>query len=215
MKPSLSIERLSVGELQTNCYIVGDPVSQEILVIDPGDSADFIAQKLEKAGKLVGIVATHGHFDHILGAFELQEIFNIPFYIHEKDMFLLQTMTSTAKYYLRREIIEIPPRNVTHLTSGFTIPLGNLTFIVAETPGHTPGGVCLYCKAEEVIFSGDTIFADGLVGDVRHKYSDKDSLLKSLKSIFTFPDSTTIYPGHGEKTTLGKEKLLHRGFVRP
>ena len=127
------------------------------------------------------IMATHGHFDHILAAYALQLAYNIPFYMHEADAFLLKTMQSSAKHFLHIDVDPPPKLSEIH----------DLPFI--HTPGHTPGSICLYFKKEGVIFTGDT-----LLGRTDFAYSDKIAHARSVSTIFSLPPETKVYPGHGE-----------------
>jgi glyoxylase-like metal-dependent hydrolase (beta-lactamase superfamily II) len=198
-----NIQTLVVGQLQTNCYLVSDRLSNETLIIDPGDDASYISDVILR-DKLIptAILATHGHFDHILGAFELQHSFSIPFYVHPSDMFLLQRMRKTAEHYLRIPIVEPPPIPDPTMQKSTRVMVGSSCFDSIDAPGHTPGGVSFYCKKEGVCFVGDTVFAHGAVGDWRHDYSDKALLLQSVKKILSLPEKTMLYPGHGDRTTI-------------
>jgi glyoxylase-like metal-dependent hydrolase (beta-lactamase superfamily II) len=199
--PMLHVQTLIVGQLQTNCYLISDEKTSECLIVDPGDDASYLAEKMV-SGKLkpVAICATHGHFDHVLGAFELQHSLDIPFSIHPKDTFLLNGMQKSAEHYLHIPIIEPPPTVSIELNASTSFTIGSSTFTVLETPGHTPGGVCFYCQKENICFTGDTVFAGGAIGDWRHAYSDKQALLRSVKKILSLPSGTRLYPGHGEQT---------------
>lgn len=200
----LTIVRLPVGQMAANCYLVQDAEKDELLIIDPGEDANYIAEHVTKlGGKPLAIVATHGHFDHIMGARELQLTFGIPFYIHEKDEFLVARMKETAKFFLKRDIVEIPPSIDRFVQANDR--LGNL--IVMHTPGHTPGSICL--AGAGVAFTGDTIFADGAVGRTDFSYSEKHALDASVSRILSLSDSTKLYSGHGEATTVQKEKKYH------
>jgi glyoxylase-like metal-dependent hydrolase (beta-lactamase superfamily II) len=137
------------------------------------------------------IVATHGHFDHIMAAYTLQRAYNIPFYIHEDDIFLLSRMQSSAEHFLGLKNVDPPP---------VPTKIKNLPFI--HTPGHTPGSICLYFKKNNVLFSGDTIFADGAVGRTDHEYSDPAALSRSVKKILSYPAGTRILSGHGEESKI-------------
>lgn len=202
------IETLVLGALQTNCYIVYDAMTKDGVVIDPSDEAVFIAEKLEREHiKLVGIIATHGHFDHILAAGELQLIYpTAPFYIHEKDMFLLNNMNSSATHWLKTKEKRIVPQTVHFLTNKMFQASSagrRIQFQVIHTPGHTPGSICLYAK-DVALFSGDTLF-QGAVGRTDLSYSRPDDLTKSLKKLYALPGDTLVYPGHGDPTTIGNE----------
>ena len=199
----LHVQALIVGQLQTNCYIVSDEETGECLIIDPGDDASYIGEvvALEKL-KPVAVLATHGHFDHVLSAFELQHIFDIPFYAHAKDEFLLSGMQKSAEHYLHIPIVEPPPNPSKEMQKNPSFRVGSSTFTVLETPGHTPGGVCFYSQKDQICFTGDTVFAGGAIGDWRHAYSDKQALLLSVKKILSLPNETILYPGHGEQTSV-------------
>ena len=145
MKNNLQIKALTVGELQTNCYLVSDPNLNEVIIVDPGDSAEYISDVLEKdLLKPTCVLATHGHFDHILAASELQLMYKIPFGVHHKDTFLVKRMSETAYYFLKRSIVEQPPNIDLALIGGEKINIGSYVLEVIETPGHTPGSICLY-----------------------------------------------------------------------
>ena len=202
-----SIKILTVGQLSTNCYIVWDRVTLEAMIIDPGDDADYIAQILLELKVFPRfIIATHGHFDHILGVFALQSMFNIPFYIHADDIFLLQSMTKSATYYLRIPQVDPAPKNPISLVDGQAFSIGKSIFTVMTTPGHTPGSICLFENTNKVLFTGDTLFANGAVGRTDHRYSSPLTLHDSLERIFSLPNETALLSGHGEATTIGAER---------
>lgn len=199
----LTIVRLPVGQMAANCYLVQDAGKDELLIIDPGEDANYIAEHVTKlGGKPLAIVATHGHFDHILGVCELQLTFDIPFYIHENDAFLVARMQETAAHFLGRHIVETAPVIDGALADKQKITIGNHTLTVMETPGHTPGSVCLYSAKEQVLFTGDTIFAGGAVGRTDFSYSEPLKLAESIDRILSFPGETRLLPGHGEETTV-------------
>lgn len=166
--------------MATNCYIADG------VIIDPGDDAEYIMSHVTSPRM---IVATHGHFDHIMAAYALQVAFDIPFYIHPDDIFLLKNMRSSAKHYLGLMDIDPPPKPT---------PIVNLPFI--HTPGHTPGSISLL--VEDALFVGDTLFADGSVGRTDFSYSDASKLAKSLEKIRSYPAGTRILSGHGEESVL-------------
>ena len=193
---SVQIKTLPVGQLKANCYLVWDETN-EALIIDPGDDADFIIKNIldeELTPRL--IVATHGHFDHIMAALELQLAFKIPFFMHEKDLFLLDRMDSSAKYFTGFDPGPSPDVDK-FLKDKAEIKVGNMEFKIIYTPGHTPGCVSIYCKAKGAVFVGDLIFADKSVGRTDFKYSSAVELSKSIRTISKLPKGTTVYPGHG------------------
>lgn len=199
----MRIEKLVVGQLQANCYLVWDEKEEEGIVIDPGDAGDFIIDKIQRFGfKPKMIVATHGHFDHILAATEVKLAFNIPFLIHQADLFLLRRMATSARFFTG--VTPDPAPTVDKfLKEGQLIKFGKEKLEVIETPGHSPGGVSFYKKG--VLFSGDTLFKMG-VGRTDFPYASEEELKKSLKKLFKLSSETVIYPGHGEETTIGEEK---------
>ncbi len=204
----LTIERLTVGQMAANCYVVQEASSGALVIIDPGEDANYIAEHVLKLqGEPLAIIATHGHFDHILGARELQLTFGIPFYIHAADSFLVARMQETAAHFLGRHIVETSPVIDKTLVDKQEITLGANTLTVIETPGHTPGSICLYTKTENVVFTGDTIFADGGVGRTDFSYSEPLKLAVSLDRILSLKAETRLLPGHGEETTV-RERIL-------
>jgi len=208
----LHIQTLIVGQLQTNCHLVWDTESMEAILIDPGDDASYIADTVVRlALRPKAIVATHGHFDHTLAAFELQHIFDIPFYVHPKDEFLLSQMRQTAEHYLSVPVIELPPIPSPDLQAATRVSVGSHEFHIVETPGHTPGGISLYSEKDGVCFTGDTVFEGGAIGDWRHSYSDKQALLSSVQTLLSLPDATILYPGHGRESSVTMEKHAQKG----
>jgi len=229
----MEIKTFILGELQTNCYIVIDQNTNHCLIIDPADDANFISEQILRLKlKPTAIIATHGHFDHILASYELQLAFSLPavapplarakegprlpFYIHPKDFFLVKNLQKNASFWTKRKIIESPPNNIVILSpseestlASQGLPLRSWQARVIETPGHTPGSVCLYFPKEKVLFTGDTLFADG-VGRTDLSYSSPSDLQNSLKKLSKLPPETKIYPGHGDESTLHAEKTsLH------
>lgn len=195
----MEIKTFVLGELQTNCYIVISQNNNQCLIIDPADEANFISEQILRLGvKPAAIIATHGHFDHILASYELQMAFNIPFLVHEKDLFLVKNLQKNASFWTRRKIIEKSPEKIKFLKPGNFI---DFKLKVIHTPGHTPGGVCLYSKKEKILFTGDTLFTDG-VGRTDLSYSSEKDLQNSLKKLSKLAPETKIYPGHGESSTL-------------
>lgn len=207
---SIIIERFVVGQMATNCYIVVHPKTKDALIIDPGDDAQYIIDKivsLEVTPR--AIIATHGHFDHIMAGFELEHTYNIPFIVHENDVFLVKRMKESAQYFLGITRSD-PEPVVTHTCNdGETISYGGIALTVMQTPGHTPGSICLKLRDQAILFVGDTVFADGGVGRTDFQYSSRDALQASLGKIFALNADTVLYPGHGEPTTAGKEKAYY------
>lgn len=206
----LSIRVLPVGQMNTNCYLVWDDQTHEGLIVDPGDDAEYIADQIKKEEiQPKVIIATHGHFDHIMGGFVLQNIFLIPLILHKNDEFLRINMQKSAKYFLGINCID-PPPVVHHVCESETaFQLGNREWILKITPGHTPGSMMLLCEKERVIFVGDTVFAGGAVGRTDFSYSSSHDLLKSIQKILAYPEEYRLLPGHGEETMIYNERAYH------
>jgi glyoxylase-like metal-dependent hydrolase (beta-lactamase superfamily II) len=193
------IKKYSLGLLQANCYFLIE--ENDLILIDPGDGASFILEEIQRQRlNLKAIFATHGHFDHIGAVGEIQQSFNVPFYINEKDLFLVERLNETAKYFLGYNPCFLPPKNIKELNSK-PFHISRFTFDVIFTPGHTPGSVCFYFQKEKLVFTGDTLFKDG-VGRTDFSYSSRKDLENSLKRIFSLPKKTAVYPGHGGETTI-------------
>ncbi len=210
VRDSLHIETLVVGQMATNCYICMDPATHEAIIIDPGDAAEYIINtltRLEAAPNM--IVATHGHFDHIMAAFELQFAYSIPFVIHEADTFLLQTMQQSAKHFLGLPTVDPPPQITRYINDNDILRMGKESFVVGHLPGHTPGSIYLYSKKQGVVFVGDTLFAHGAVGRTDFSYSEPLKLSTSIATILALPPTTRLFSGHGEETTVKNELVFH------
>jgi glyoxylase-like metal-dependent hydrolase (beta-lactamase superfamily II) len=193
----LNYRKLVVGELGTNCYLLWSN-DKKAVIIDPGDEGVEIAQIVAELGLTPQlIVLTHGHFDHILGVLDLQLIFKIPVMMSDKDIFLLDRAVKTAEYYLKKKI-ETPKFKTKNIVD---FKLSDEVIKIISTPGHTPGGVCLYSQKSGLLFTGDTLFETG-IGDTSHQYSSKTDLTKSLEKIYKLKNVKTFLPGHGEEFSL-------------
>jgi hydroxyacylglutathione hydrolase len=207
----MNILTFALGQLQANCYFLIK--GKDCLVIDPADSADFILEEVQRRNlNLVGMIATHGHFDHVMAVGEIQLSFpSLPLHIHKKDTFLIDRLEKTAAYFLGYEPVIIKPKLLNYLSEG-DMTIGAFSFSILYLPGHTPGCVGFYFPEENTIFSGDTLFK-GAIGRYDFSYSDATLLKKSLKKLITLPESTIIYSGHGEVTTVADEKLQDWSFL--
>jgi len=201
---------LTLGALNTNCYIVYDTDKKDAIIIDPADEGDFILQKIqENELHPILIVATHGHFDHILASTHLTLTLRVPFYMNKKDEFLLARMNSSSIRFTKLKA-DLPPNKVVNLQGGENFKLGKMIFKVLEAPGHTPGSICLYNPVSKILFAGDLIFSDGSIGRCDFKYSDKKSMNKSLRSISKLPGQTIVYSGHGKPDSLKNIRNLSK-----
>lgn len=196
-------EKIVLGELGTNCYLVWNKTTKEAVVIDPADDGVTISEEIQRLGlNLIGILATHGHFDHLLGALDLKLIYQVPFYCHSADQFLLNRQNQTAKHFLGRNIAVPNFQKIDRdLKEIDQIQIGTESLQVIKTPGHTPGSVCFYSQKDNLLFTGDTLTAEG-EGDISHQYSYKEELAESLGKIKNLPKETLILSGHGEEFQL-------------
>ncbi len=185
-----------LGMLSTNCYVANCNETQEAIIIDPGldyssEAKPIFNYIVEKALKIKFIVNTHGHPDHIRGDGLFKRTYGVPICIHAEDAHLIRDPET-----------DIPPPNVL-LKNGDKIRFGTETLRVIHTPGHTPGGVSLV--GENLVFTGDTLFA-GSIGRTDFQGGSDSDMRLSLKKLLSLPDSFTVYPGHGPRSTIGEER---------
>ena len=202
----LKYEKIVIGELDTNCYLIWDDETKECLVVDPADDGVSISEEInDKNLKIKAIFLTHGHFDHSLGALDLKLIYNADFGCSQEDGFLLDRQDETAKHFLKKEI-QVPNfiKIDIDLNKTKSFKLGDETLEIIKTPGHTPGSVCFYNKKNKLLFSGDTLFA-GLRGRTDFKYGSTKKIFESLKKLMKLDKNTLVLPGHGEETTIERE----------
>jgi glyoxylase-like metal-dependent hydrolase (beta-lactamase superfamily II) len=203
------IQKLTVGPIMANCFIVGCDQTRSAAVIDPGDEADRILLTLAEAKLTVThIINTHGHFDHVGANRRMKQATGAPILIHALDAPMLRMLSrSAAAWGMSAENSPPPDRTI---DEGDTISFGTITFKVIHTPGHTPGGVSLF--ADGCLFVGDTLFA-GSVGRTDFPGGDFDALRSSIQQkLFTLGDEVQVFTGHGPETTIGEEKR-HNPFV--
>lgn len=201
----MKIEALVVGQLQTNCFLVWDEENNEAIIIDPADAGDYIIRRIQDLElKPLLIIATHGHFDHVLAVPEVKLAFKIPFLIHQADLFLLKRSRETAHFFTRAEA-DPPLMPDKFIKEKDIIKAGKIKLTVIETPGHSPGGVSLYNREEGILFSGDTLFRQG-IGRYDFSYASKEDLFNSIEKLLKLPEKTIVYSGHGPETTIGEEK---------
>jgi len=210
----MEIDRLILGAYQTNCYILRESeAAKDCLLVDAGLEASQLVNFL-RAHKLnpVAVVLTHGHVDHVAGIAALRRKFpDVKVYIHKLDTEML-TDTESNLSALTMGPFSTEPADFS-LEQGDVIELAGIKLEVLHTPGHTPGGICLYSKDESIVFTDDTLFAES-VGRTDFPGGSMSQLIKSIKEkLLTLPDETVIYPGHGPTTTIAQEKA-HNQYLR-
>lgn len=205
MTEQTEVLRYIVGPVCTNCYLLVNHKTGELLVVDPGDQTQLIEKQIEKTGaKPVAILLTHGHFDHAGAAEELADKYQISIYAHEAERETLEDpglnlcgMIGEHKVY--HADIFVKDEEVLNL-AGFSIR-------VFFTPGHTIGGCCYYIADEKILFSGDTLFQES-VGRTDFPRGSASDLIRAIREkLMPLPDDVTVYTGHDESTLIGYERM--------
>lgn len=200
---------IPAGPLAVNCYLIGCEKTKAGAVIDPGDDAAFILDAIKEQNlDIKYILLTHGHVDHLAHLMKLKDKINAEFLMHQEDAFLLKGLFAQALMF------GLPnpgnPKPDRFISDGEEIALGDLKIKVLHTPGHSPGSVTFH--VEDKLFVGDLIFS-GSIGRTDLPKGDYQTLIHSVEiKIFTLPDETMIYPGHGPETTVGQEKATNPFF---
>lgn len=215
-KPEIIYIKIPVGMLQCNCSILGDPKTREAIVIDPGDEVERILDLLGRYKLNVkGIVSTHAHIDHVGGLAKLHQYTGAPVMMHREDLQLYNGMDVQAAF------LGVKTPELTNidqlLKDGDALLWGDYQANVIHTPGHTPGSLCLYLPKESgkiklsqpQLYAGDTLFA-GSIGRTDLWGGSIDQIMESLtQKVMQLPDDTIVYPGHGEITTIGRERATN------
>ncbi len=198
------IETTQLGPIGTNGYIIGDEVTHQAAVIDPGGDAPRVLAALKRRGlTATAIVVTHAHFDHIGGVRELVEATRAPFLVYEAELPVLQVAAERASALFGIDVPQ-PPAPDRLLHHGEMVTLAGASFRVVHTPGHSPGHMCLI--SDGAAFVGDVIFQGG-IGRTDLPGGDYDTLMRSIATyILPLPDDTVLYNGHGPATTVGHER---------
>jgi len=206
----MKIDRLILGDFQTNCYVVrGEESASDCLVVDPGlDPESLIGFLQDRQLHPVAVILTHGHVDHIASLTPLRRSFpGIRVYIHRLDAPMLADPQANLSA-LAGMVFTTEPAEVL-LEDGDTLELAGIRLRVLHTPGHTPGGICLYAEQEGLVFVGDTLFADS-VGRTDFPGGSTSQLIESIRvKLLALPDTTAVYPGHGMSTTICRERRLN------
>lgn len=200
----MKIERFVLGNLGTNCYLIVNELTREIVVIDPATCPDQMVEHVRKNGyKPVAVFLTHGHFDHVMGIDRWVKEYGVPIYLHEDEKEILEQphLNLSAMFGAGYSYAEAKT-----LKDGEKIELAGVVFDVIHTPGHTKGGCCYYVEAEDVLISGDTLFCQS-VGRSDFPTGSMSTLVRSIREkLFCLPNKTIVYPGHGDETSIMTEK---------
>jgi len=200
----MKIEQYCVGQVGTNCYFAVNEDTKELLVIDPGDSAQMLAGKIRQKGlKPAAVLLTHGHFDHAMAAQELAELFDVKIYAHEAEKNTLeQPGLNVSAMIGRRDSYHAD----VYVKDKEVLDLAGMEILVLHTPGHTEGGCCYYLEKERVLFSGDTLFCQS-VGRTDLPGGSMKKIVRSIKEkLLVLPEEVRVYPGHMDLTTIGMER---------
>jgi hydroxyacylglutathione hydrolase len=199
------IHTLAVGQLQTNCYIIES--KGHAIIVDPGDEPERILRFIKDLkARATQILATHTHFDHVLGVDGVRKSTKVQFLIHPDDLPMLQSMQSRVRQFMGFEVPP-PPKVDGYLKDGDILKVGDETVYVIHTPGHSPGSISL--NGTGFVLTGDALFNQS-IGRTDLPGGDLNTLLHSITDkLFKLEDETVVYPGHGPETTIGDEKLAN------
>ena len=197
------VTQITVGAFQENCYLVADPHSDAIAIVDPGSEGERIIAEVEATGRSPeAIWITHAHVDHIGAIAPLKQKWNVPVWLHPLDEPLYRVGGRQAQLY--GVPYDEPPPPDKAFAEGGTVKLGSLELSVMHAPGHAPGHVVIHGYGNALV--GDCLFA-GSIGRTDLPFSNPAQLEASLRRIMSLPLETVVHPGHGDTTTIGEEKI--------
>lgn len=207
----LKIGRMVLGICQTNCYFIYREGTSEVIFIDPADQGEQIFKALKEKGfAVIGILLTHGHFDHIWGSKRLRELTGAKIYAYEEEKEVCEDVSKNVSDQVGR------PYTVeadVYFKDGEEVTIGSMTFKTIATPGHTVGGCCYYFEEGSLLISGDTLFQES-IGRTDFPTGSMSTLVRSVQEkLFLLPEEVKVYPGHGDSTTIGHEKS-HNPFCQ-
>jgi glyoxylase-like metal-dependent hydrolase (beta-lactamase superfamily II) len=209
------VKALVVGQLQTNCYVIGDSETGKGAVIDPGGDARDILDAADGL-QICYVINTHAHFDHVMGNSEVMQALSdrqevAPELVAHPEAGPLLAADAGARWF---GLAPVPsPQPDRFVNDGDRLSLGRLSLEVIHTPGHSPGSISFYCASAGVLYAGDVLFRQG-VGRPDLPGGDWGTLVSSIRDrLFAYPDETVVYPGHGPSTTIGHEKR-HNPYLR-
>ena len=202
------VETFPVGLLQCNCTVIGDPVSKEAIVVDPGDDAPKVLAALQRHGLTCrAILITHTHIDHVGANLQVRDATGAKLMLHEADLPLYDNLRVQAEW-MGGMLLEPPRAPIDeHVHQGDVVKAGALQAEVLHTPGHTPGSICFHLGGDApLLLAGDTLFA-GSIGRTDLWGGDQDQELRSIKTrLLVLDDRTRVICGHGPETTIGRER---------
>ncbi|MBN8638431.1 MAG: MBL fold metallo-hydrolase [Anaerolineae bacterium] len=204
---SIEIKYVTLGLAQTNAYLVADTETNDAILIDPVDQAELLLKLATDAGWTIKLIlATHAHFDHVLASAALKELTGAPFYIHSEAVPMLKNLPQTGLRFVGQLYPEAAEPDRLLTTESEMITLGAIQLETLYTPGHAPGHLAFYMRDQDIVFSGDALFA-GSVGRTDLPGSSWAVLERSIfDKLLTLPDQTRVLSGHGAMTTIGRER---------
>jgi hydroxyacylglutathione hydrolase len=203
---------IPVGPLEANCFVVYSEKSREAIIVDPGDDARKIIDIIQSNNlQPVLIVNTHGHMDHIGANATIKDTFSVPIAIHEDDSTMLTNPSENLSSVIGTNTVSPAADQLLH--EGDTVDLDGTEIKIIHTPGHSPGGICLYF--DSTLIAGDTLFK-GSIGRTDLPNGDFPTLISSIQQkLEVLGDEVVVYPGHGPKTTIGDEKRSNPFLLKP
>jgi len=191
----------------TNMYIIWCKDTHDAVIVDPGmETFNMVLEAVRQYSlNPIAIWITHSHWDHIVDAAKVKREFSLPVFVHEEDRGNLKNPGSDGVPMAVPAIEGITPDRL--LKDGDLLTVGKISFRTIHTPGHTPGGVCFYCREEKKLFSGDTFYR-GLIGNLTLTTGQAERMWASLDKISMLPPDTVVFPGHGPSTTIKDEPWL-------
>lgn len=198
----VTVQTLTVGAFQENCYLVVDSRSGKAVIVDPGGEGERLVEAVDKSGAtLEAVWITHAHVDHVGAIASIKQRWNVPVYLHPLDRRLYEAAGRQAQVYGVQ--FEEPPPPDREFADGQQLKVGDVELAVMHTPGHSPGHVVIH--GDGIALVGDCLFA-GSIGRTDLPFSDPPQLAASLEKISALPPETVVYPGHGMDTTIGEER---------